>query len=275
MISCIEYANEVKHNIQNRVYDYGNVVGKTPTLAILTVGNDKASESYVKGKIKDCEEVGIYCRHYKYEGNVTEDELINDIRSLNINPHISGIIVQLPLPKHINTDTISSVIDSDKDVDGFKEDSAYEPCTALGIINLLNYYNIDLYGLNCVVIGRSKIVGEPLARLLLAHNATVTVCHSKTKDLSLYTKNADIVFSCVGKKGLLTKEMLRKNTIVIDVGITRSDDGKLYGDLDRVCYGYLDKYTTVPNGIGLVTRVTLLENVMMAAEINQGLYNFD
>lgn len=271
MIDCKHYVEEMKHELRNRLYDYENVVGTAPILAILTVGGDKASESYVKGKISDCNELGFGIRHYKYESSVTEDELLNEISSLNLNPKISGIIVQLPLPSHIDKEKIALHIDKDKDVDGFNPASIFVPCTAFGIIHMLHHIGIDLASKNCVVIGRSKIVGKPLSELLLAHDATVTVCHSKTANLDFYTKNADIVFSCVGEKGLLKKSMLNQNTIVIDVGITKGEDNKLYGDLDRECYGWLNHYTPVPNGVGLVTRITLLRNLMFAAEISQGL----
>ena len=256
---CKEYVNTIKENLKK---DIENLNIK-PTLAIVQVGDEYASNKYIKGKMKDCDEVGIYCFLEKFDENISEKELLEQINKIQKN--VNGIIVQLPLPKHINIKNVINIIDDDKDVDGFKIASNFKPCTPLGIFKLLNKIT-NLDGKNVCIIGRSEIVGHPMANLLITQsNATVTICNSYTKNLSMYTKNADVIISAVGKIHTITKDMVKNGAIIIDVGINMDENGKMCGDVDY--NDVVDKcefITPVPGGIGLITRVTLLENTLKA-----------
>ncbi len=244
------------------------------TLAVILVGNDPASLSYVRGKEKACAQVGIQAKTYTCDQNITERELQALIKKLNNDSDIDGILVQLPLPKHINSTKVIQSISVAKDVDGltvenvgrlYCKEPTFVPCTPLGIMAILNFLPIKLAGKHAVVVGRSELVGAPISRLLLEANATVTMCHSYTKDLSFYTKQADILIVAVGKPQFINAQDVKKDAVVIDVGVNRQANGKLCGDvnlasvLDKVAY-----ITPVPKGVGPMTITMLLWNTYEA-----------
>lgn len=255
--------------------------GVVPGLAVIMVGNDKASQIYVSKKEKICEEIGIYSEKYLLPENITQSELENLIETLNKKSSINGILVQLPLPKHIDEFAINSKIVPEKDVDVFNPINIGKmmlnraellPCTPAGIIEMLKYYNIEISGKNCVVIGRSNIVGKPIATLLTHNNGTVTLCHSKTKNLKDYCKNADIIVCSVGKPRFLTAEMVKDGTAIIDVGINRDENGKLCGDADFENLKDKASYITpVPGGVGPMTIIMLAKNTILATKIQNKL----
>ena len=244
-------------------------LGFKPTLAIIQIGDNPASNSYVKGKLKDCEEIGIEGLLVKLDEDVTQEYFDFRVSDLNSKDWIDGIIIQLPVPQHIKVN--NKLISRKKDVDGFRDDSLYLPCTPFGIYLYLKDRGIELEGKNVVIIGRSEIVGKPMAKLMLNENATVTICHSKTKDISLYTKTADIIICAVGKRNLLTRDMIGENKpIVIDVGINRNEEGKLCGDCDYANLVDICEYVSpVPGGVGLLTRYALMLNAVKASKINK------
>lgn len=266
VIYCDSFAKSVKEHIKSEIKNF------SPVLAIVNVGNDPASEAYIRGKKKDCIECGIVPKVYHYD-EISEKELTELIIKLNLDDSVNGIIVQLPLPKNINAQKIANLIFENKDVDGFGKNNVSNlytgrnciyPCTPLGVIRILEYlgYN-DLTGLHAVVVGRSNIVGKPAAQMLLNKNATVTVCHSKTKNLKEYTKTADILVSAVGKPKFIKNDFVKDNAIILDIGINRMKNGKLCGDVDLEDVLDKAKYITpVPKGMGLVTRAMLLENTL-------------
>ena len=242
-----------------------------PSLIVIQVGNDSASDVYIKSKKKATEEVGIEFSHLKYDVNITEEFLINKIQEFNSNPNVDGILVQLPLPKKFNEKIIVNTINPEKDVDGLTDINVGRlvnakdtliSCTPMGIIELLKEYNVTIESKHVVIVGRSSLVGKPLISLFLNQNATVTICHSKTENLSNYTKQADILIVAVGKKYLIDSSMIKENTIIIDVGINRID-GKLYGDVnyDDV-FNKVSLITPVPGGVGPMTVTMLLKNVV-------------
>ena len=239
-------------------------------LVDVNVGDDEASKIYIKQKEKMALSIGYNFINMHFD-TISEEDLIKEIEKLNKDNSITGIIVQLPLPDYLNKDKILNTISPLKDVDGLtntnllkliNKEKCLLPCTPKGIISLLDYYNIDLHQ-NVVIVGRSKLVGYPLFNLLLNRDATVTICHSKTKNLGEYTKNADILIVAVGKKGLITKDMIKDNAIIIDVGINRVDD-KIYGDVDDECKEKASYITPVPGGVGPMTVISLMENVYEA-----------
>ncbi len=242
-------------------------------LAVIQVGNDEASKVYVRQKEKLALELGYKFVHKVFKEDVEQDKLIRYIKKLNKDESIDGILVQMPLPKHLDSSVIQNTIDSYKDVDGLTFINAGRlvqgmpslvPCTPKGIIDLLDEYKIKLEGSQVVVIGRSVLVGKPMANLLTNRNASVTICHSKTKDISLYTKNADIVIVAVGKAGYLKEDMVSPGTVVIDVGINRVN-GKLYGDVDYENVSTVASHITpVPGGVGPMTVYELMHNVLVA-----------
>lgn len=253
---------------------------RPPRLIIFQVGNNPASNTYVQNKIKACEEVGIKARLMKLESSITEDELIQLIREVNSRTNESiynGVFVQLPLPEHINENRIIQMINPNQDVDGFSIENvgtlmlkhpkidAFMPCTAWGIINLLQEYNIPISGKHCVIVNRSAIVGKPLAMMLLKEDATVTICHSKTENLKEICQQADILITAIGKPKFFTKDYIKQNAIVIDVGMNRDENGKLCGDVDFD--DVIDKVaaiTPVPGGVGPMTITVLIYNVYKA-----------
>lgn len=263
-IDCEEYHREILDKVKYSVMKGVEQYGRAPRLLIITIGDNAASKSYVKGKLKDCEEVGIHADNLIITSCDT-DSAIEQIKSyISKIETPDGIILQLPVPKSISAEKIKqAVINNGVDVDGFNKSSSFNPCTPLGITRLLRNNYIDISGKHAVIIGRSEIVGRPLANNLLDLDATVTVCHSKTMNLKKFTSDADIIVSCAGQKELITPDMIKDNCILIDVGITK-ENNKLYGDIHKDCYEKSSLYTTVPKGIGLVTRATLLENILKA-----------
>lgn len=274
LINGKEVAEHIKQQVKNEI----EALGLKPALAVIVVGDNPASKVYVNNKKKACKAVGIESIEYALPENITEEELLNVIDYCNISRCIHGILVQLPLPKHIDESKILERIYPNKDVDGFtavntgklwQGDYNLAPCTAMGIIELLDYYGYDISGQNCVVIGRSNIVGKPVAALLLERNATVTICHSKTNNLSEITSKADILISAVGKPKFITWGMVKDGAIVIDVGINRDEDGKLCGDVDfDDVKEKVSAITPVPGGVGPMTVAMLMKNTLEAAKMN-------
>jgi methylenetetrahydrofolate dehydrogenase (NADP+) / methenyltetrahydrofolate cyclohydrolase len=248
----------------------------TPGLAVILVGDNHASHSYVKMKRKACSNLGIHSELYQYESSLTQDELLNKIEELNEQSHIHGILVQLPLPEHINPITVIETISPSKDVDGFHPVSigkmvtnqeTFYSCTPLGIMKMLEYENISVEGKHVVILGRSNIVGKPAGHLFLNRNATVTYCHSKTKNMSFYTKQADIIVSAVGKANLIGAEDIKPGAVVIDVGMNRDENGALCGDVNfSEVKEKAGKITPVPGGVGPMTITMLLYNTVKSAE---------
>lgn len=251
--------------------------GTKPGLAVILVGDNQASQVYVRNKVKACEDVGFHSVLEKYDASMTEAELLARVEALNNDPSIHGILVQLPLPKHIDDHKVIETISPSKDVDGFHVASAgalmvgevgFKACTPYGCMKMLESIGMkDLRGKHAVVIGRSNIVGKPMAMMLLTANATVTICHSGTADLAAMTRQADIVVAAVGKRNVLTADMVKPGAVVIDVGMNRDDEGKLCGDVDyNGCKDVAGYITPVPGGVGPMTITMLLVNTMEAAE---------
>ena len=253
-------------------------LGITPGLAVIIVGDDPASKIYVRNKAKACEEVGFYSEVITKPEKTTQRELLEIIDSLNKRADIDGILVQLPLPKHINEKAVIGAISPKKDVDAFSPfnvgklmigDGVFLPCTPAGVMELIKSTGVEVSGKNCVVIGRSNIVGKPMAMMLLHENGTVTVCHSKTENLSEITSKADILVSAVGKAKFVTADMVKEGAVVIDVGMNHDEEGKLCGDVDFESVepkaGFI---TPVPGGVGPMTIAMLMKNTLTAAKIN-------
>ncbi len=255
--------------------------GVTVGLAVIIVGNDPASRTYVNNKKKACEATGIISEEYALPEETTMEELLALIKQLNKKESINGILCQLPLPKHLDEKIVIENISPEKDVDAFHAvntghimlgDYSFLPCTPAGIMEMLKYYNIEIEGKECVVIGRSNIVGKPMAMLLLQKNGTVTVCHSRTKNLKEVTKRADILVAAVGKPYFVTADMVKDGAVVIDVGMDRNSEGKLCGDVD---FNEVEKkasyITPVPGGVGPMTIATLMKNTVTAAKQQNGI----
>lgn len=251
--------------------------GVVPTLAVILVGDDAASHTYVNAKAKACEYCGIKSLVYKLDKSTTQSELLALINTLNYDDSVDGILVQLPLPAHINKATIIESISTRKDVDGFHPfnvgllntgfESALLPCTPLGVIRLLKAYDINVEGLDAVVIGASNIVGRPMATMLLNLGASVSVCHIKTRDLNLYTRRADLIVVAAGCVNLLKADMVKEGVIVVDVGINRLENGKLVGDVDFEGVSKKASFISpVPGGVGAMTIAMLMENTLRAAK---------
>lgn len=249
--------------------------GIYPKLAVIMVGDDKASQVYVKNKSKACDEVGIEFKEYLLNKDTNQEELIGLIKKLNQDKTIHGILLQSPIPKHLDINKAFSTIAPEKDVDGFNpinvgklclNQDTFISCTPYGVMKMFENYKIDLEGKKVVIVGRSNIVGKPLIQCCLNKNATVTVCHSKTKDLEEQTKNADVVISAVGKSKFITEKMIKQDAVVIDVGINRGEDGKLTGDVDFENVSKKTSYITpVPGGVGPMTIAMLMNNVIKAS----------
>ncbi len=250
-------------------------------LAVIIVGDDPASRTYVNNKKKACAAAGIRSEEYALPADTTQEELLALVETLNKKPDVNGILCQLPLPAHLDEKAVIAAIAPEKDVDAFHAvnvghimigDYAFLPCTPAGIMEMLRYYDIDIAGKNCVVIGRSNIVGKPMAMLLLQQNGTVTICHSKTRDLAAHTRNADILVAAVGIPHFVTADMVKDGAVVIDVGMDRDENGKLCGDVD---FGGVEPkasyITPVPGGVGPMTIATLLKNTVTAAKQQNGL----
>ncbi len=247
-----------------------------PGLAVIIVGNDPASRIYVNNKKKACEQTGINSFEYALPEETTTEELISLIEELNDNSKVNGILCQLPVPKQIDEEKVLNAISPDKDVDAFHPvncgrvmtgDYKFAPCTPAGMVEMLKYYNIPIEGKHCVIIGRSNIVGKPMALLMLKNNATVTVCHSKTQNLADITRQADILVAAVGKAKFVTADMIKEGAVVLDVGMNRQENGKLCGDVDFDAVCEKASYITpVPGGVGPMTITMLLKNTLVAAE---------
>ena len=254
--------------------------GVVPCLAVLLAGDDPASKIYVRNKKRACEEIGIESRELLFPENVTEEELIAQIRALNEDAAVDAMLVQLPLPKHIDEARVLAEIAPEKDADGFHVVNAGRlftgqtsvlPCTPAGCMELLRRANVEFSGKHAVVVGRSNIVGKPMAMLLLNEHCTVTVCHSRTKDLARFTRDADILVAAVGRPGMITGEMIKPGAAVIDVGINRLDNGKLMGDVDfESAEPVAGAITPVPGGVGPMTIAMLMQNAILAAEKRHG-----
>ena len=274
-------SEQVKQEIAAEVAEIVARGGKRPHLAAILVGHDGGSETYVAAKVKACEVCGFKSSLIRYEADVTEEELLAKVRELNEDADVDGFIVQLPLPKHISEQKVIETIDYRKDVDGFHPINVgrmsiglpcYVSATPNGILELLKRYQIETSGKKCVVLGRSNIVGKPMALLLLQKNGTVTICHSGTKDLKAQTLQADILISAVGKTGFVTEDMVKDGAVVIDVAMNRNAEGKLCGDVDYAAVSQkASAITPVPGGVGPMTRVMLLENTLTACRQQNGL----
>ena len=268
-----KYSEEILEEIKNKVEKLQEIGKEAPGLAVIIIGENPASKVYVESKVRACKKVGIYSEKISLSEDITEEELLKEIEILNNNDKIDGILVQLPLPPHLNEEIICNSIKTNKDVDGFKpenlgkvmlgEENGFVPCTPQGIIYLLeSIKNINLYGMNAVIIGRSNIVGKPTSSLLINRGATTTVCNSKTKNIENILKNADIIITALGKAKFLKKDMVKEGTIIIDVGINRVD-GKLCGDVDFEEVAPIASYITpVPGGVGPMTIAMLLKNTL-------------
>ena len=267
---------ETRKKIAAEVESFKKETGITPGLAVILVGNDPASAVYVRNKHKGCLDVGMNSYQIEYPEETTEEELLRKINELNADENVHGILVQLPLPKHINEDNVINAINPEKDVDAFHPSNVgkiligkydFLPCTPAGVMELLSYYNVEIEGKECVVLGRSNIVGKPMALLLLAKNGTVTVCHSRTKNLSDITRRADILVVAIGKADFVTADMVKDGAVIVDVGINRKADGKLTGDVkfDEVSKK-ASLITPVPGGVGPMTITMLLGNTLTAAK---------
>ncbi|WP_458701277.1 bifunctional methylenetetrahydrofolate dehydrogenase/methenyltetrahydrofolate cyclohydrolase FolD [Sulfurospirillum sp. 1307] len=271
-------SNKVKEEIKGEVEKL-KTTGLVPGLAVILVGNDPASKTYVNSKEKACEYVGFHSLKIEMDENTSEEELLNKIDELNNDDKIHGILVQLPLPSCIDETKVLEKILPNKDVDGFHaynvgklvtNDASLIPCTPLGVMRILEEYNINPEGLDACVIGRSNIVGKPMMNLLINAGATVTVCHSRTKDLKHHTKNADLLVVGIGRANMIKADMVKDGAIVIDVGINRLENGKLTGDVDFEDVSSKCSYITpVPGGVGPMTIAMLLQNTLIAAKMSK------
>ena len=268
----------LKGEILSGLAEEVKALDKVPTLCVIQVGDDEASNVYINQKRKMCNDIGYNFIHEKYDDSITEDELLKNIERFNSNDNIDAILVQMPLPSGINEKNIQNAVNKYKDVDGLNDSnivdlisgkSSLYPCTACGVISLLDKYGVTLEGSNVVIVGRSSLVGMPLFHMLENRNATVTLCHSKTRNLQSITKNADIIISATGVKGLIKEDMVNNNAVVVDVGITR-ENGKLYGDVD---FDSVSKkaslITPVPGGVGPMTIASLAQNVLKAYKMQK------
>lgn len=275
IINGKEIGQEIRTGVATRVKALKEK-GITPGLAVILVGDNPASKTYVANKQKSCEQIGMYSELVKLPEDISEQALLEKIRELNERASIHGILVQLPLPKHINEDKVIQTISPEKDVDGFSPISVgkmmlgqdtYLPCTPYGVMKMLEYAGIDVAGKHAVIVGRSHIVGKPMGQLLLQKDATVTYTHSKTPDLPSFTKQADILIAAVGRANFITSEHIKEGAVVIDVGINRNEDNRLCGDVDfDDVLGIASHITPVPGGVGPMTITMLLENTVQAAE---------
>ncbi|SOC36134.1 bifunctional methylenetetrahydrofolate dehydrogenase/methenyltetrahydrofolate cyclohydrolase FolD [Ureibacillus acetophenoni] len=275
IINGKEIGQQIRQSIADRVVKLKEQ-GVTAGLAVILVGDNPASQTYVRNKQKSCEAIGIYSELIKLPEETKEEELLEHIKTLNNRQDIHGILVQLPLPKHINEDNVIATISPDKDVDGFSPISVgkmmlgqdtFLPCTPFGVMKLLEFSGVELAGKHAVIVGRSHIVGKPMGQLLLQKDATVTYTHSKTKDLPSFTKQADILIAAVGRANFITSEHVKPDAVVIDVGINRDENNKLVGDVDFTDVEPIASHITpVPGGVGPMTITMLLYNTVQSAE---------
>jgi len=274
-------SKKIEENISKEVVDLKTKHGVTPGLAVILVGSDPASAAYVNMKKKACDRVGFYSVTHEMPEDISQEAIEKTITMMNENPNIDGILIQLPLPPQIDTTKILELVDPSKDVDGFHPYNVgrlatkldgFVPCTPLGVMELLAEYNIDVKGKNCVVVGASNIVGKPMAALLLNADATVEICHIFTDDLKKHTLNADIILVGVGVINLIKEDMVRDGAIIVDIGINRTEDGKLVGDVDFENVSKKCSYITpVPGGVGPMTISMLLSNTLKAAKLNHNI----
>ena len=272
-------SNKIKEEVKVEVEELQNKTQITPGLAVILVGNDAASSTYVGMKAKSCKNAGIYSVVHEMPDTISQDEILDIIKRMNENPSLDGILVQLPLPPQVDTTTILEAIDPQKDVDGFHPYNvgrmvsnldAFLPATPFGVMRLLEEYDIDVVGKNVCIIGASDIVGKPMAALMINAKATVEVCNSRTKDLKAHTLNSDIIIVAAGRVNLVTEDMVSEGAIVIDVGINRLETGKLVGDVDyEACKDKCSYITPVPGGVGPMTIAMLLKNTIRAAKLRE------
>ncbi len=256
-----------------------NEKGIYPCLSVIIVGNDQASRVYVNNKKKVCENIGIISKEYALPEETTTEQLLSLIDELNNDDSVSGILCQMPVPKHIDSNAVLEHINPNKDVDCFhpynvgklvQGNNVFLPCTPAGMVEMLDYMGVEISGKHCVIVGRSDIVGKPMAMLMLQRNATVTICHSKTKNLAEITKQADILVAAVGKANFVTADMIKEGTIVLDVGINRNSEGKLCGDVNfEECKKTASMITPVPGGVGPMTITMLMRNTITAEKISK------
>ncbi|HCZ3026686.1 TPA: bifunctional methylenetetrahydrofolate dehydrogenase/methenyltetrahydrofolate cyclohydrolase FolD [Staphylococcus aureus] len=274
-----QIAKDYRQGLQNQV-EALKEKGFTPKLSVILVGNDGASQSYVRSKKKAAEKIGMISEIVHLEETATEEEVLNELNRLNNDDSVSGILVQVPLPKQVSEQKILEAINPDKDVDGFHpinigklyiDEQTFVPCTPLGIMEILKHADIDLEGKNAVVIGRSHIVGQPVSKLLLQKNASVTILHSRSKDMASYLKDADVIVSAVGKPSLVTKDVVKEGAVIIDVGNTPDENGKLKGDVDYDAVKEIaGAITPVPGGVGPLTITMVLNNTLLAEKMRRG-----
>lgn len=275
-----QIAKEYRQRLKNQVNDLKEY-GFTPKLSVILVGNDGASQSYVKSKKKAAEKIGMISEIVHLDESTSEEEVLSELNRLNNDDTVSGILVQVPLPKQVSEQKVLETINPNKDVDGFHpinigklyiDEQTFVPCTPLGIMEILKHADINLEGKNAVVIGRSHIVGQPISKLLLQANATVTILHSRTKNMNAHLKQADVIVSAVGQPGLVTKENVKAGAVIIDVGNTPDENGKLKGD---VAYDEVKEIasaiTPVPGGVGPLTITMVLNNTLLAEKLRRGL----
>lgn len=275
-----QIAKDYRQGLQDQV-EALKEKGFTPKLSVILVGNDGASQSYVRSKKKAAEKIGMISEIVHLEETATEEEVLNELNRLNNDDSVSGILVQVPLPKQVSEQKILEAIDPEKDVDGFHpinigklyiDEQTFVPCTPLGIMEILKHADIDLEGKNAVVIGRSHIVGQPVSKLLLQKNASVTILHSRSKDMASYLKDADVIVSAVGKPGLVTKDVVKEGAVIIDVGNTPDENGKLKGDVDYDAVKEIaGAITPVPGGVGPLTITMVLNNTLLAEKMRRGI----
>ena len=275
-----QIAKEYRQRLKNQVNELKEH-GFTPKLSVILVGNDGASQSYVKSKKKAAEKIGMISEIVHLDESTSEEEVLSELNRLNNDDTVSGILVQVPLPKQVSEQKVLETINPNKDVDGFHpinigklyiDEQTFVPCTPLGIMEILKHADINLEGKNAVVIGRSHIVGQPVSKLLLQANATVTILHSRTKNMNAHLKQADVIVSAVGQPGLVTKENVKEGAVIIDVGNTPDENGKLKGD---VAYDEVKEIasaiTPVPGGVGPLTITLVLNNTLLAEKLRRGL----
>ncbi|MEB7743414.1 bifunctional methylenetetrahydrofolate dehydrogenase/methenyltetrahydrofolate cyclohydrolase FolD [Staphylococcus epidermidis] len=275
-----QIAKEYRQRLKNQVNELKEH-GFTPKLSVILVGNDGASQSYVKSKKKAAEKIGMISEIVHLDESTSEEKVLSELNRLNNDDTVSGILVQVPLPKQVSEQKVLETINPNKDVDGFHpinigklyiDEQTFVPCTPLGIMEILKHADINLEGKNAVVIGRSHIVGQPVSKLLLQANATVTILHSRTKNMNAHLKQADVIVSAVGQPGLVTKENVKEGAVIIDVGNTPDENGKLKGD---VAYDEVKEIasaiTPVPGGVGPLTITMVLNNTLLAEKLRRGL----
>ncbi|CAC8530459.1 TPA: bifunctional methylenetetrahydrofolate dehydrogenase/methenyltetrahydrofolate cyclohydrolase FolD [Staphylococcus aureus] len=275
-----QIAKDYRQGLQDQV-EALKEKGFTPKLSVILVGNDGASQSYVRSKKKAAEKIGMISEIVHLEETATEEEVLNELNRLNNDDSVSGILVQVPLPKQVSEQKILETINPEKDVDGFHpinigklyiDEQTFVPCTPLGIMEILKHADIDLEAKNAVVIGRSHIVGQPVSKLLLQKNASVTILHSRSKDMASYLKDADVIVSAVGKPSLVTKDVVKEGAVIIDVGNTPDENGKLKGDVDYDAVKEIaGAITPVPGGVGPLTITMVLNNTLLAEKMRRGI----